>query len=93
MSGKFVYGADIHAVKEHSEDGVRIAESLTTLMSSILKVAIQPPLYKLFPNQVYREVIDAYQVRFDWKLMCIIHRIGSSTTKVHYNLSLKRACI
>ena len=72
VSGKFVYGADIHAVGHPSEEGLRLVESVTKLLSSIVELVVKPPIFKLFPTKVYREVVDAYQVLCVCVCVCVI---------------------
>ena len=62
VSGKFVYGADIRAVGQPTEEGMALVDSTTTLTSVIVQFAVKPPFYKLFPTKLYREIVAAYQV-------------------------------
>lgn len=55
MSGKFVFDADLYAFDNPSEDTENFIEGVTLCFDCFGKMLVEPPLYKLYPNKLFRD--------------------------------------
>ena len=55
MSAKFVYDVDLYAYDNPSEETEQFIEAIDLSFDLLIKMIFEPPLYKLYPNKVYRD--------------------------------------
>lgn len=59
---KFVYGADLHVFQNPTEETEKFIASIQLIIDSLFKVFVEPPLFKLYPNKVYRDLKEGFTV-------------------------------
>ena len=77
---KIVYNVDLHVPTEEMEEFIRATQ---LIFDCILKLLIEPPFYKLYPNKVYRDLkrrftvskIIVYIVLCHPACMCMYHSV------------------
>ena len=63
VSAKFVYNTDFHALKNPTEEIEQFIEAVSLFFDCIGRLTVEPPLYKLYPNKLYRDFNKALRVR------------------------------
>ena len=62
VSAKFVYNADIDALDNPTDETKRFIEGVTLVFDCLGKLIVEPPLYKLYPNKLYRDFKKGFGV-------------------------------
>lgn len=62
VSAKFLYNTDLHVFDNPSEETEQFIYGVTLLFESIGKLGFEPPLYKIYPNKLYRDFKKALAV-------------------------------
>lgn len=62
VSAKFVYGADVDALVNPTEETERFIEGVALILGNLNKMAVEPPLYKIYQNKLYRDYKKAFKV-------------------------------
>ena len=62
VSAKFVYNTDLDVFNNPSEETERFIDGVSLLFECIGKMSTEPPLYRIFPNQLYRDSKKSYTV-------------------------------
>ena len=68
-----MYNTDFHALKNPTEESEQFIEAVSLFFDCVGRLAVEPPLYKLYPNKLYRDFNKAVRVR--QYLNIIIHTI------------------
>ena len=55
VSAKFVFDDDLHVFDNPTADTEQFIEGVTLCFDCFGKMIIEPPLYKLYPNKLYRD--------------------------------------
>ena len=63
MSAKFVYNTDFHALENPTEEIEQFIEAVSLFFDCLGRMIVEPPLYKLYPNMLYRDFNKALRVR------------------------------
>lgn len=64
MSAKFVYNADVDALVNPTEETEHFIKGITLIFDCLNKMVVEPPLYKLYQNKLYRDFKEGYKVQF-----------------------------
>ena len=51
-----LYNADLHAFDNPTEETEQYIEAVGRVINLISKLIFEPPLYKLYPNKLYRDI-------------------------------------
>ena len=62
MSAKFVYNTDLDTLDNPTEETERFIEGVVMFMDGMAKLAIEPPLHRLYPNKLYRNFKKSLKV-------------------------------
>lgn len=62
VSAKFVYNIDLHVFENPTEETEQFIKGVTTLFDCFAKLFVEPPLYKIYPNKLYRDYKTATMV-------------------------------
>lgn len=63
VSAKFVYDTDIHAFDNPTEETEEFIDAVALFFSSLGRLFIEPPLFKLYKNKLYRDFSKSFKVR------------------------------
>ena len=63
VSAKFVYNIDFHALENPTEESEQFVEAVSLFLDCLGRMIVEPPLYKLYPNKLYRDFNKALRVR------------------------------
>ena len=63
VSAKFVYNIDLHAFDNPNEETEQFIEGVSLFFDCLGKITVEPPLYKLYPNKLYRDFSKCFKVR------------------------------
>ena len=55
VSAKFMYNTELDVFNNPSKETEQFIDGVTFLFESIAKVMTEPPLYKIYPNKLYRD--------------------------------------
>ena len=56
VSAKFVYNTDLDVFNNPNEETERFIDGVSLFFDCIGKISVELPLYKIFPNKLYRDV-------------------------------------
>ena len=59
VSAKFVYNKDLRVIDSGDKDVLAFINAVKTSFTCMYKVGFEPPLYKIFPTKLYREMSGA----------------------------------
>ena len=62
MSAKFVYNTDFHALENPTKESEQFIEAVALFFDCLGRMIVEPPLYKLYPNKLYRDFNKALRV-------------------------------
>ena len=62
VSAKFVYNADVDALVNPTEETEEFIEGVTLVLSSISRLTVEPPLFKVYPTKLYKDFKKGYKV-------------------------------
>ena len=57
-----MYNTDLHALDNPTEETERFIEGVNLFFDCIGRLVFEPPLYKLYPNKLYRDVNKSLKV-------------------------------
>ena len=66
-----MFNTDLHALDEPTEETEQFIEAVQLFFECIGKLIVEPPLYKLYPNKLYRDFNKSLKVL----CMCVL-RVG-----------------
>ena len=66
MSAKFVYNKDLSVVDSGDQDALAFIQAVQTIIGSIVKVSYEPPVYKIFPTKLYRDMTSAIKTMYSF---------------------------
>lgn len=64
MSAKFIYNSDLHAFDAPSDETEGFIKAIRHSFDLLLRLIYEPPLYKLYPNKLYRDWKKTGEVSF-----------------------------
>ena len=62
VSAKFVYNADLNVFDNPSEETEQFIDAITLIFDCIGKLISEPPLYKIYPNKLFRDLKKGFKV-------------------------------
>ena len=68
MSAVFVFNKDVRAVDptSSSEDTMAFIKAIKTQMGNITRIGYEPPVYKIFPTKLYRDMSGAIKEMYSY---------------------------
>lgn len=63
VSAKFIYNTDVDALVNPTEETERFIEGVTLQFDCYSRLVVDPPIYKIYHNKLYRDFRKAYKVR------------------------------
>ena len=66
VSARLVFNKDIRAIGSADRDALAFIQALKTLLGSVIKIGFEPPVYKIFPTKLYRDVTDAIKTMYSF---------------------------
>ena len=62
VSAKFVFNTDLDALDNPTEESERFIQAVSLFFDCFSKLTMEPPLYKLYPNKIYRDFSESMKV-------------------------------
>jgi hypothetical protein len=59
---KIVYNVDLQVFDHPSEESEEFMAAIKLLFDCLFKLLIEPPIFKLYPNKVYRDLKKGFTV-------------------------------
>ena len=63
VSAKFVFDTDLHVFDNPTRETEQFIEGVTLCFDCFGKMLVEPPLYKLYPNKLFRDFKKGIMVR------------------------------